>query len=164
MNRSRSGSGKKERIRDVSVAGTVRFGDWTRKAADGGKSFVVDTGGGAFIGGNVDTAGGDFVGRDQFTLTRQPDVTLQGFRQLLREIRELVPQAGLDPKCMGYVEGDLQQIEHEIDSERPSAPVLVSKLEGITGIVRSVAGSTEAGRNLLTLLNQGAAWARQLFG
>lgn len=160
MNRSRSG--KKEPLRDVSVAGTVRFGDWATKT--GGKAFVVDTSGGAFIGGNVDTAGGDFVGRDQFTLTRQPDVTLQGFRQLLREIRELVPQAGLDSKCMGYIEGDLEQIEHEIDSERPSAPVLVGKLESITGIVRSVAGSTEAGRNLLTLLNQGAAWARRLFG
>ncbi len=159
---SRPRSGNKEPTRDVSVAGTVRFGDRATKA--GGKAFVVDTGGGAFIGGNVDTAGGDFVGRDRITLTRQQDITMRGFRQLLKEIRELVSQAGLDPKCMGYIEGDLQQIEHEIDSEQPSAPILVNRLESITGIVRSVAGSTEAGRNLLTLLNQGAAWARQLFG
>ncbi len=52
----------KKKSEDVgSLAGSVNMGDETQVGGDR----VVQTGGGAYIGGNVSTGGGAFVGRDQ---------------------------------------------------------------------------------------------------
>lgn len=157
MTKSRFDSDKKSRTRDVSVAGTVRFGDSAKNVAVGGN--VISTEGGAYIAGRVETGGGDFIGRDQVTT----GVSANGFLQILKEIRALLHRAGLDPKITDYIAGELDQVEQQARSNNPSAPTLVSKLESVASLVGSVAGPGVAARQLPVLLKQGVVWAQRLF-
>jgi hypothetical protein len=60
----------------VSVTGQVSVRGRNESPAKSGQS-VVDTGGGAYIGGRVTTGGGAFIGRDQIQTVRACMETLQ---------------------------------------------------------------------------------------
>jgi hypothetical protein len=65
----------------------------------------INTGGGAYIGGNV-KAGGDFVGRDQTKVTTsQEGVTLDEVTRLLSELCQILSQAKLDEDTTRIIKG-----------------------------------------------------------
>lgn len=129
----------------------------------------INTGGGAFVGGGVNTGGGTFVGRDQVItgssgiVTGQQGVTLEQFRALLTDIRNLIPQAGLDERKARLIEGDVATVEEETQQVKPDKSIIQSKLESTTQVLKAAGNLTEEGKKLLPLLSQGVLWVARLF-
>lgn len=61
---------EKKKDDTASAAGNIQFGDVSGGSISVGSSkTVIDTGGGAYVGGNVNVGGGTFVGRDNYSST-----------------------------------------------------------------------------------------------
>ncbi|MCB0200838.1 MAG: hypothetical protein KDI03_12280 [Anaerolineae bacterium] len=126
----------------------------------------VDTGGGAYIGGNVDTGGGAFAGRDQ-TITQVNEthgVSLAEFTALLAELRAALPAAGLDADTAEIIDADVQVVEAQAAKPQPSAAVITSKLEGVAKVLAAAGGVAVAAQKLLPMAQQALEWAKPLFG
>ena len=139
----------------------------------------IDTGGGAYIGGDV-KAEGDFVGRDQVIITGDGNVvgdqssatvikqvtegaTLEEFLRLLAELRQALPAAGLDPDTAEVIEADVQVVEEQAQKEKPSTAVIVAKLKSIAEVLTASGAVATAAQKLLPLAQQALTWAQQLF-
>ena len=139
----------------------------------------VNTGGGAYIGGDV-KVGQDFVGRDQIIITGDGNVvgdhssatvikqvtegaTLEEFLRLLAELRQALPTSGLDPDTAEVIEADVQVVEEQAQKEKPSAPVIVAKLKSIAEVLTASGAVATAAQKLLPLAQQALTWAQQLF-
>ena len=139
----------------------------------------IDTGGGAYIGGDV-KAGGDFVGRDQVIITGDGNVvgdqssatvikqvtegaTLEEFLRLLAELRQALPAAGLDPDTAEVIEADVQVVEEQAQKEKPSTAVIVAKLKSIAEVLTASGAVATAAQKLLPVAQQALTWAQQLF-
>lgn len=139
----------------------------------------IDTGGGAYIGGEV-KAGGDFVGRDQVIITGDGNVvgdgssatvikqvgegaTLEEFLRLLAELRQALPAAGLDPDTAEVIEADVKVVEEQAQKEKPNAPLIVAKLKSIAEVLTAAGTVATATQKLLPLAQQAFTWAQQLF-
>jgi len=124
----------------------------------------VDTGGGAYIGGQVDTGGGDFVGRDQVKTVHQAQgASVEDFVKLMAEVRTLLPRAGLDPEVNEVIEGDFQVLEEQATKERPKGGIVKAKLKGISALIQETGKTSDAVVKILELLGKGAALAGTLF-
>ena len=139
----------------------------------------IDTGGGAYIGGDV-KASGDFVGRDQVIITGDGNVvgdqssatvikqvtegaTLEEFLRLLAELRQALPAAGLDPDTAEVIEADVQVVEEQAQKEKPSTAVIVAKLKSIAEVLTASGAVATAAQKLLPVAQQALTWAQQLF-
>jgi hypothetical protein len=146
----------------------------------------VDTGGGAYVGGNV-TAGGDFVGRDKVVVTGDGNVvgdhssatvikqanqgaTLDEFRALLAELRQELAQAGLDADTAEVVDADVRTVEEQAAKPQPKGAIILSKLKGVaeviggaTGVLTATGGAASAAQKLLPLAQKAVEAARLLF-
>ncbi|HHE70921.1 MAG TPA: hypothetical protein ENL34_01380 [Chloroflexi bacterium] len=139
----------------------------------------IDTGGGAYIGGDV-KAEGDFVGRDQVIITGDGNVvgdqssatvikqvtegaTLEEFLRLLAELRQALPAAGLDPDTAEVIEADVQVVEEQAQKEKPSTAVIVAKLKSIAEVLTASGAVATAAQKLLPVAQQALTWAQQLF-
>ena len=150
-------------------------------------SGTINTGGGAYVGGNFNTQG-DFVGRDKVVtagaggvavggnvtggaivtgsgnvISQPQGVTLDQFRALLTDIRSLIPQAGLDERKARLIEGDVATVEEETQQAKPDKSIIQSKLESTTQVLKAAGNLTEEGKKLLPLLSQGVLWIARLF-
>lgn len=143
------------------------------------QSQSIDTGGGAYVGGDV-KVGRDFVGRDQITIAGDGNVvgdqssatvikqvtegaTLEEFLRLIAELRQALPAAGLDQDTAEVIEADVQVVEEQAQKEKPSAPVIVAKLKGIAEVLTATGAVATAAQKLLPLAQQALTWAQQLF-
>jgi hypothetical protein len=126
----------------------------------------IDTGGGAFIRGNVHTGGGAFVGRDQTvfpTHTAAHGASLEQFAAVLKELREAIPSAGLDPKIQAAVEEDVSRVEREAGDPEPNLPVIEARLQGIQSLLQRAAGKGGAAVGLIEIVQKALRLAPQLF-
>jgi len=123
----------------------------------------VDTGGGAFVGGNVNTHGGDFVGRDKVSVGVQQGVTVEGFARLLAELRQGLPQAGLDHDTTQVVEGDVKVAEEQAQKPKPNGAIILAKLESVTKLLTTAVTASEAAQKLLPVAQKAVQWAGTLF-
>jgi len=124
----------------------------------------IDTGGGAYIGGNVDTGGGDLVGRDQIKAAyQQQGASVEDLRKLLADVRALLPDAGLDADVREVVEGDFRVVEDQTTKERPKGGLIKARLKGIAGVIQETGKTSDAVAKILGLLGKGAALAGTLF-
>ncbi|MDQ2696732.1 MAG: hypothetical protein M3Z21_15415 [Pseudomonadota bacterium] len=154
MSKFRSDSDKKAKTRDVSVAGTVRFGNEAKDDASPAAS-VVNTGGGAYIGGRVTTGGGDFIGRDKVTTTNtQQAVTQEVLLRLLATMHEMISQAGLEERKARIIDNDVQVAQEEARASNPDQAILAGKLDGITRMLEGTGNLTAAGDKLLGTARQ----------
>jgi len=125
----------------------------------------VDTGGAAYVGGNVRT-GRDFVGRDHVEIHVTGGVTVEQFRDLLAQIRQGLREAGLDPDIAEVIEGDFRVIEEQTKKEKPNKAIVLSKLESISEVLKTTAAAATiatAGVKLAPLMEKAIQWAQQLF-
>jgi hypothetical protein len=63
---------EKKKDDTASAAGNIQFGDVSgnnNNISVGNTRTVINTGGGAYVGGNVNVGGGKFVGRDDYSQT-----------------------------------------------------------------------------------------------
>jgi hypothetical protein len=125
----------------------------------------VDTGGGAYVGGDVDTGGGAFVGRDKtiHQVNATQGVSLAEFTALLAELRAAVPAAGLDPDTAEIIDADVQVVEQQAAKPQPSTAVITSKLEGIAKVLAAAGGVAVAAQKLLPMAQQALELAKPLF-
>ena len=139
----------------------------------------VNTGGGAYIGGDV-KVGQDFVGRDQIIITGDGNVvgdhssatvikqvtegaTLEEFLRLLAELRQALPTSGLDPDTAEVIEADVKVVEAQAQKKQPGKAIIVSKLKGIAEVLTATGAVATATQKLLPLVQQALSWAQQLF-
>lgn len=115
----------------------------------------VNTGGGAFVGGNVNTAGGKFVGRDDRGMTVTEGATREQFASLLEEFRGAVARAALPERQARVIEGDVKTVQAEAAEPKPDSAIIQSRIEGITGItgiLGKIGGATESADGTLDKL------------
>lgn len=126
---------------------------------------AVNTGGGAYIGGNVRVDRGDFIGRDQtvHVTAAQQGISAAEFGRLIADIRGLLPQAGLDPDTAEAVDADFKVVEEQAKKEKPNKAVIAGKLEGAVKMLTAAAGAATAIEKLLPAAQKALEWAGQLF-
>lgn len=124
---------------------------------------MVDTGGGAYVGGNVATGGGDFIGRDRISKTTG-GATPELFAALLAELRAALAQAKLDAEERDIAEGDLAVIETQAGKPQPKLSVIEGKLSSIKTLIEGAAGVGMAATGLAQVVQRGIELAQQLFG
>lgn len=147
----------------------------------------INTGGGAYIGGNVST-GGDFVGRDKVTTAgdrgvavggnvtgstivtgdgnvanTQQGISLEEFRSLLADIRGLARQADLEERKARTIEADVIAVEEESKESKPDGNFIVNRLEGIIKVLKAAGNLTDAGKKLFPLAEKALEWGVGLF-
>ncbi len=134
------------------------------KAALEARLRAVETGGGAYIGGNVRVTGGDFIGRDKIvTPPAAPAVTVDDLLRLLAQARELLPAAGLDTPTAQVIQSDLETAEAQARQEHPNRAIVVAKLKSVAEVLGAVGGAATGLSRLLPLVQQALQWAERLF-
>jgi hypothetical protein len=123
---------------------------------------MIDTGGGAYVGGNVATGGGDFVWRDRISKT-SGGATPEQFAALLAELRAALAQAKLDAEERDIAEGDLAVIETQAGKPQPKLSVIEGKLSSIKTLIEGAAGAGVAATGLAQVVQRGIELAQQLF-
>ena len=143
--------------------------------------------GGAYVGGDVHTEGGDFVGRDKIAagersvIMRGPasgnvistgdsavigvrqEASLEGFVRLLAELRQGLPQAGLDQDTVQVVEGDVKVAEEQAQKPKPNGAIILAKLESVTKLLTTAVTASEAAQKLVPVAHKAVQWAGALF-
>jgi hypothetical protein len=134
-----------------------------------GEPRSVNTGGGAYVGGNVNV-GGDFVGRDQVKQIQVTSgITVDQFRDLVAQIRREVRKAGLEPGDAEIVDAEVTVIEEEAAKERPDRTIVVSRLKKIGEVLGAAASvatiATASGQlpQVVETIKTAIHWAQQLF-
>lgn len=124
----------------------------------------INTGGGAYFGGNVETQGGDLVGRDQIkTVNQQQGASVEDLAKLLAEVRNLLPHLGLDQDLAEAIEGDFRVVEAQTAKEQPKGGLIKTKLAGMTEVIQEAGKTSDAVEKVLKLLGRAATLAGALF-
>jgi len=98
------------------VQGDQVFGD----KIDQRRQSVVDTGGGAYIGGNVSLGGGTFIGRDQVNISHRSGLDEKEVEALFEAIYQKVNTSVVD-FMQEPVTQQVQQIETIVTADKPEA-------------------------------------------
>lgn len=148
----------------------------------------VDTGGGAYIGGNVNTGGGDFVGRDKNVaegkrgvtiggsvtgstiitgdnnlVQSDADVTLEEFAELIKQMSDLLPKADLPEDDESEIKEDLGRVQREIETPKPNNRILLKTLGSVVEFLANTATVVTAAPQLVEMGQKALAWAKLLF-
>jgi hypothetical protein len=125
----------------------------------------VNTGGGAYVRGNVNVQGGDFIGRDQISNAPSSSQTLtrDDFLALLEQIRAELSVAQLDGKARTMVEHEIDSIKEEAQDEKPSPPLIEARLNSIQSVIQKTAGVATATIGLAQIVQQAIQLAQSLF-
>lgn len=148
--------------KSVSVAGSIRFSDRVKDAVIGQKS-LIDTGGGAYIGGAVNTGGGTFIGRDQFTVTGPDTVSLRELQALVAELKHLLQEAKLPPEIGEIVEGEFKTVEQQVVKPAPSGAIVKSRLSSLKELLSGADAATGSLEKILAVIGKAAQLAGVLF-
>lgn len=100
------------------VHGDQVFGD----KIDQRRQSVIDTGGGAYIGGNVSVGGGTFIGRDQINTSHRSGLDADEVAKLFVAVRQQVDRSSqVDEFMRPLVTEQVQQIETIVMADMPEA-------------------------------------------
>jgi hypothetical protein len=124
----------------------------------------INTGGGAYVGGNVTTGGGDFIGRDQTITQTTASADLKQFLALLTQLRAALPEAGLDEGTRQIAESDLQSVASGAQAAQPNGSLIAHRLKGVRTLLEEAAGAGAAAVGLGKLAAQLVEIAGRLFG
>jgi len=105
-------------IRDISVGdisningGVINVGSGNVQTGSTIDDHHIDTGGGAYIGGNVSLGGGTFIARDQINYASPSNELQTQFEEVIKQIRELTKIDSLDREDM---EVAVREVEKEV--------------------------------------------------
>jgi len=122
----------------------------------------VNTGGGAYVGGNV-KAGGHVAFRDMHVGTNIQGASIEEFSTLLSQLREQLPQSGMDPEVAEVIDADCQVVEQQANKPSPNGPLIKSRLGGIVETIKTAGGTADATTKILALLTNLSVLAGTLF-
>ncbi|HAB19419.1 MAG TPA: hypothetical protein DCE44_23685, partial [Verrucomicrobiales bacterium] len=122
---------------------------------------MINTGGGAYVGGSIETGGGKFVAGDDQSQTTW--ATPKQFAALLQALRQNLAEAKLDPDSHVEIERDLTSLESQAAKPEPRLSVIAARLGSVKSILESGAGIGTAAIGLAQLVQRGLEMAQQLF-
>jgi Leucine-rich repeat (LRR) protein len=114
----------------------------------------IDTGGGAYVNGDVNTQGGDFVNRDKI-ITNNQSMSKEEFLQLLQTFKQYLTQNDLPNDDIEAIKGDLKTVEMQLEKDAPKKSSISRRLGIINGILEDASNAmdtTEKGSELFTRL------------
>ncbi|MFF7970889.1 hypothetical protein [Streptomyces sp. NPDC007905] len=142
----------------------------------------LDTGGGAFVGGNVDTGGGDFVGKDSIksvvhgsvgrlsvgttdgaAADGQGEAAFAEFQRALEDLTEQLKLAEMSPGAKKAVIEDVETVLSETQEEEPDADLILHKVDSISQLLGKMAGAATSLTGIADLAHRLLDWATQLF-
>jgi hypothetical protein len=118
---------KKEADDVSSVAGSVESAqiESATGPAVGEGARVIDTGGGAYIGGKVTVAGGDFVGRDQ---VKAVGLTKQEIADLFKPIYTAIDvRRDTPPQERDDLKAEVEEIQAEVAKDEDAKEVFLAR-------------------------------------
>lgn len=90
-------------------------------------------------------------------------ITVDEFLRLLAELRQAIPQAGLDPDEAEAIIADLQVAEMQARKPQPNARLILSRITNVAGLLATADGVAGMLQRLQPLAQQLQTWAGQLF-
>ncbi len=123
----------------------------------------IDTGGGAYIGGQVNTGGGAFVGRDQLTVSGSESVSLAELRARVAELERLLQQVKLPAEIGEIVEGDLEVVKRQVAQDAPKGALVKNRLGSLKDLLSGAETATGLGERIVAVLGKATRLAGLLF-
>jgi len=143
----------------------------------------INTGGGAYIGGNVSTSGADFVGRDRNLNVGNDSIAIGGnisgstiimgdgnivnsispsddLEKLLHQIQGSINSVELDIDTIDEIKSDLARVREQMEKSEPNKEIILKRLrssQDYLSLITKAAPITE-------LLRKSVVVATQLFG
>ena len=112
------------------------------------------------------TGDGNVIGNDNrvnVNKSQTTGVTVNEFLRLLGELREAIPQAGLDPDEAETIVADLQAAESLARKPQPNARLILSRITNAAGLLATADGAWGMLQRLQPLAQQLQTWAGSLF-
>lgn len=142
----------------------------------------VNTGGGAFVGGNVDTGSGDFIGKDSVRSVVRGRVghlsvgtagpgaagsegadSIVEFRKELAHFAEQLQRSELSPGLKRSVAEDVETVSRQTQEEEPDPELILHKVDSISQLLGRMAGTVTSLTGLAEVSQRLVEWATQLF-
>ncbi len=112
------------------------------------------------------TGDGNVVGDNNWVhvdKSQTTGVTVDEFLRLLAELRQAIPQAGLDPDEAEVTVADLQVAETQARQAKPNARLILSRITNVVQLLATADGALGMLQRLQPLAQQLQTWAGQLF-
>jgi len=112
------------------------------------------------------TGDGNVIGnnnRVNVNKSQTTTVTVDQFLRLLDEMRQVIPQTGLDPDEAESAVADLDVVERQARKPQPKPALILAKLNGILGLLATADGVWGIAERVRPLAEQALTWAGQLF-
>ena len=112
------------------------------------------------------TGDGNVVGNNNWVNVDKSQtigVTMDEFLRLLTELRQAIPQAGLDPEEAEAIIADLQAAEVQARKPQPNARLIPTRITNVAGLLATADGVAGMLQRLQPLAQQLQTWAGQLF-
>ncbi|MBN2393803.1 MAG: caspase family protein [Anaerolineae bacterium] len=112
------------------------------------------------------TGDGNVIGnnnRVNVSKSQTTGVTVDQFLRLLDELRQAIPQAGLDPDEAEAIVADLQVAETQARKPQPNARLILSRITNVAGLLATADGALGMLQRLKPLAQQLQTWAGHLF-
>ena len=90
-------------------------------------------------------------------------VTVDEFLRLIGELRQAIPQAGLDPDEAAAAVADLDVVEQQVRKPQPKPAFILAKLNAILSLLATADGVWGLAERVRPLAEQAVNWAGQLF-
>lgn len=161
------------------VDGSVLSGNFNGPVAvGGGEAVSFDRSQGALykpsgpvrqhFGDLIDVQGtGNIVGNGNTSINIEQsysgEPSLEAFRQLLQELQSFLQTSGVDPDIAETALEDVRAVERQTDRETPNRAIILTKLNGVLGLLANADGVWGLTERLSPLVQQAMAWAKQLF-
>ncbi|MBN2005197.1 MAG: hypothetical protein JXA21_17700, partial [Anaerolineae bacterium] len=112
------------------------------------------------------TGDGNVIGnnnRVNVNKSQTTGVTVDQFLRLLGELREAIPQAGLDPDEAASAVADVDVVERQARKPQPKPAFILAKLNGILSLLATADGVWGLTERVRPLAERAVNWAGQLF-
>lgn len=140
----------------------------------------VETGGGAFIAGNVRTGGGDVVGRDSIKpvvrgsvrhlsagavggTVNEDGFSLADFQRALQEFTLQVRSAQLSDTIKNAIIADAELVTEESQATEPDMELILHKVSSMGTFIERMSATTGSLTELAEFAHRIAEWAGSLF-
>jgi hypothetical protein len=90
-------------------------------------------------------------------------LSIDEFLELLSQLRQLVPESGIDPDIAEAIESDLQTAEAQAQKSKPNAGLILLKLRSVAELLATAEGVWSMTERIRPLAQQAMEWAGQLF-
>lgn len=120
------------------------------------------------FGDHIDVRGtGNIIGDGNTSINVEQsysgEPSLEAFRQLLQELQSALQTSGIDSDIAETALEDVRAVERQTGRETPNRAIILTKLNGVLGLLATADGVWGLTERLSPLVQQATTWAKQLF-